>query len=182
MERDKNTSGGDGVRVPEDANQDGAQTEFGRILRKDLFLYFLDLEVKLARRYQNFLCLLLLNLKQLHKMDNERYFQTCQQTLGNLLGREMRETDMLGFLGKNKLAVLLPYADASAGDHAKSRVESTLKYYDFEGKGYEVTIDKICYPMHGTDTMELIKKALGTEPSQIKGLRGQGVKDSSDTI
>ena len=153
------------MRIPEGANQEVAQAEFGRVLKKDLFLYFFDLEVKRARRYQNFLCLLLLNLKQLPKTDNGRYFQTCQKTLGNLLSREVRETDMLGSFGKNKLAVLLPYADASAGDHAKSRLESTLKYYDFKSKGYEVTIDKICYPMNGTDTMELIKKALGTELS-----------------
>ena len=153
------------MRIQEGAKQEIAQIEFGRILKKDLFLYFFDLEVKRARRYQNFLCLLLLNLKPLPKTDNGRYFQACQQTLGNLLGQEMRETDMLGSFGKDKIAVLLPYADASAGDHAKLRFENTLKYYDFKSKGYEVTINKICYPMNGTDTMELIKKALGTEPS-----------------
>ena len=151
------------MRIPEGANQEVDQAEFGRVLKKDLFLYFFDLEVKRARRYQNFLCLLLLNLKQLPKTNNGRYFQTYQKTLGNLLSREVRETDMLGSFGKNKLAVLLPYADASAGDHAKSRLESTLKYYDFKSKGYEVTIDQISFPMNGTDTIDLIKKALGTD-------------------
>lgn len=46
------------MRIPEGANQEVAQAEFGRVLKKDLFLYFFDLEVKRARRYQNFLCLL----------------------------------------------------------------------------------------------------------------------------
>jgi GGDEF domain-containing protein len=149
----------------EDRNQEGAKAEFGRILNKDLFLYLLDLEVKRARRYQNFLCLLLLRLRQLPRNNNGRYFQTCQQTLGNLLSREMRETDILASMGKDKLVAFLPYADASAGGYAKSRFESTLEYFDFESKGYEVTIDQICFPVNGADTIEIIKKALGAEPS-----------------
>ena len=149
----------------EERNQEGAKAEFGRILNKDLFLYLLDLEVKRARRYQNFLCLLLLKLRQLPRNNNGRYFQSCQETLGNLLSSEMRETDIIGSLGKDKLVAFLPYADASAGGYAKSRFESTLKYYDFQSKGYEVTIDQICFPVNGADTIEIIKKALGAESS-----------------
>lgn len=150
------------MKNSEGGNQEEIKAQFGRILNKDLFLYLLDLEVKRARRYQNFLNLLLLNLRQLPRNDDGRYFQTCQQTLGNLLSREMRETDILGSLGKDKLVALLPYADASAGGHAKSRLEGTLKYYDFKDKGYEVTIDQISFPINGADTIDLIKKALGT--------------------
>jgi GGDEF domain-containing protein len=165
VERTKNNLGDEWMKNSEDGNQEETKAQFARILNKDLFLYLLDLEVKRARRYQNFLCLLLLNLRQLPKSNNGRYFQTCQQTLGNLLSREMRETDILGTLGKDKLVALLPYADASAGGYAKSRFEGTLKYFDFKGKGYEVTINQICFPMNGTDTIDLIKKALGAEPS-----------------
>jgi len=147
----------------ENGKQKTTKAEFGRILNKDIFLHFLDLEVKRARRYQNFLCLLLLNLRQHPKANNGKYFQTCQQRLGDLLSREMRETDILGSIGKDKLVVLLPYADALAGGYAKSRFEGTLKYYDFKNKGYEVTIDQISFPMNGTDTIDLIKKALGTD-------------------
>jgi hypothetical protein len=77
----------------------------------------------------------------------------------------MRETDILGSLEKDKLVALLPYADASAGGDAKSRFEGTLKYYDFKSKGYEVTIDQICFPMNGTDTIDIVRKALGAESS-----------------
>jgi GGDEF domain-containing protein len=151
------------MKNSEVGNPEEIKTQFGRILNKDLFLYLLDLEVKRARRYQNFLNLLLLNLRQLPRNDDGRYFQTCQQTLGNILSREMRETDILGSLGKDKLVALLPYADTSAGGHAKSRLEGTLMYYDFNDKGYEVTIDQISFPVNGADTIGLIKKALGTE-------------------
>jgi GGDEF domain-containing protein len=143
-------------------NPEEIKAQFGRILNKDLFLYLLDLEVKRARRYQNFLNLLLLNLRQLPRNDDGKYFQTCQQTLSDILSREMRETDILGSLGKDKLVALLPYADTSAGGHVKLRLEGTLMYYNFKEKGYEVIIDQISFPINGADTIELIKKALGT--------------------
>jgi GGDEF domain-containing protein len=156
------------MKSAEDGLQEAANVELGRILNKDLFLYILDLEVKRARRYQNFLCLLLLNLREFPKNDDRKYFQTCHQTLSNLLMEEMRETDILGSLDGHKLVVLLPYADKSAGNTAKARFEGTLKYYDFKGKGCEVNIDQVCFPINGTDTVDLIKKALGVEPQSIR--------------
>lgn len=149
------------MRDTKDGLRQGTKLEFGRILKKDLFLYLLDLEVKRARRYQNFLCLLLLKFQRCSD-HNGWDSQTCFKTLSDLLKVEMRESDILGSLGGNKLVVLLPYADRSAGSHAKSRFEGTLKYYDFKSKGYKVMINQICFPINGTDTMDLIKKAIGT--------------------
>ena len=48
-----------------------AEVKWGRILDKNLFLFLLDLEVKQARRYQNFLSILILKLNALSK-DDER--------------------------------------------------------------------------------------------------------------
>ena len=133
----------------------------GRILHKDLFFHLLDLEVKRARRYQNFLCLLLLKLRN-SREENDN-FQTCYQILADLLIVEMRESDILGSLGENRLVALLPYADGSAGGMTKSRFENILKYFDFGKKGYEVAIEQVCFPINGADTIDLIKRALGGE-------------------
>ena len=130
-----------------------------RILNRDLFLYFLEFEVKRARRYQNFICLLLVKLKK-HSNNNGWDFKTCYDTLSDLLMVEMRESDILGSLGEGQLVALLPYSDKSEGICAKSRFEGILKYFDFKNKGYEVEIDPICFPLHGTDTIELLKKSL----------------------
>jgi GGDEF domain-containing protein len=156
-------------RVEDQKNrlQEEGWVESSRILDKNMFFCFLDLEVKRARRYQNFLCLLHLKIKQFSESQNGWSFETCYQTLSDLLTVEMRESDIIGSIGVNQLVVLLPYADELAGYHAKSRFASTLKYFDFGGKGYEVTIDQISFPMNGTDAMDLImdliKKTLGTE-------------------
>jgi GGDEF domain-containing protein len=152
--------GNSGGEVP-----DGKKEVFGRVLNRDLFLFLLDLEVKRARRYQNFICLMLLKIKQFTKNDDGWDFPTCHEILSDLLSVEIRESDILGSLDGNKLIVLLPYADVKAGNHAKSRFEETLKYYNFKNKGFEVLIDQICFPVDGTNTMDLIRKSLGAETS-----------------
>ena len=141
----------------------GSGETFGRILNRDLFLFLLNLEVKRARRYQNFLCLMLLKIRQFSQEGDGGGLQACNRTLSDLLAEEIRESDIIGSFELNKLVVLLPYADEKAGACVKSRFEDTLKYYDFKSKGYEIMIDQVCFPVHGTDTMDLIRKALGTE-------------------
>jgi GGDEF domain-containing protein len=136
---------------------------FGRILNRDLFLFLLDLEVKRARRYQNFLCLMLLKIKQFSQEGDGGGLQACYRTLGNLLIEEVRESDIIGSLELDKLVVLLPYADVKIGTNVQSRFEDALKYFDFKSKGFEIMIDQVCFPIHGTGTMDLIRKAFGTE-------------------
>jgi hypothetical protein len=147
----------------EESQDKTAEPESGRILDRNLFFYLLDLEVKRARRYQNFLCVLLLKLTRLPAYEEGNGIQTCFRIMKNLLVEEMRESDIPGSLGENRLVVLLPYADVVAGGHAKSRLESTLQYMDFAGKGCEVVIDQICFPVNGTNPADMIKKALGAE-------------------
>ena len=143
--------------------------EYGRIMGKDLFFHFLDMEVKRARRYQNFLCLLLLNLRKCHGNGNGNSLMTCHQVLTDLLLVEFRESDVLGSLSEEKLVALLPYADKAAGGLAKSRFEGVLKYFDFKKNGYEVAVEQICFPVNGADTIDLIKRTLGGESGKAHG-------------
>jgi hypothetical protein len=126
-----------------------------------MFLFLLDLEVKRARRYQNFLCLMSLKIERCAKDGEEANFLSCHRTLINLLMEEIRESDVIGSLELNKLIVLLPYADAKAGAYVKSRFEDVLKYFDFKNNGFEIVVDQVCFPVHGTDTTDLLKKAAG---------------------
>lgn len=147
----------------EDQFREGMGLGYGRIMNRNLFLYMLDLEVKRARRYQNFLCLMFLKIRNFSKEDDGTGLQTCYQIVGQLLLEELRESDLIGSLELNQLVVLLPYADMKMGACVKSRFEDILKYYDFKKNGFEVLVDQICFPVHGTDTIDLIKKALSTE-------------------
>jgi len=155
--------GGSWMSYSADSSEKGARAELSRILNQQIFLHFLDLEVKRARRYQNFFCILILELVQHSNRDNSSGLHTCYQQLSHLLREELRESDILGSLGENKLAALLPYADASAGGQARFHFENSLKYYDFEQEGYKVRIEQICFPLDGTDTTDLIKRIIGPE-------------------
>jgi GGDEF domain-containing protein len=140
-----------------------ASGTYGRVLNRDLFLFLLDLEVKRALRYQNFLCLMLLKVNQFSKDNNGGGLETCHNTLTSLLAEEVRESDIIGSLGSNKIVILLPYADMRVGANVKSRFEDALRYYDFKEKGFEILVDQICFPIHGTDTMDLVREALGEQ-------------------
>ncbi len=143
----------------------GGGTEVGRLLDREIFLFFLDLEVKRSRRYQNFFCILVLKLKEISDQSNGKGLKACYQRLTHLLAEEMRDSDILGTLGEKSLAVLLPYADISAALYTRSRFENNLQYYDFTREGYQVMVEQICFPRDGTDTAELIRKVVGPEYS-----------------
>jgi len=141
----------------------GLEEPFGRILNRDLFHFVLDIEVKRSRRYQNFLCLMLFKIKQFPREGDRGGMQACYRKLGDLLMEETRESDIIGSLEADRLVVLLPYADMKTGAHVKSRFEDALKYYDFKSKGIDIKIDQVCFPANGSDTMDLIQRALRIE-------------------
>jgi len=138
----------------------GPEEPFGRILNRDLFQFVLDIEVKRSRRYQNFLCLMLFKIKSFSEEGRQEEMQACYRKLGDLLMEETRESDIIGSLELDKLVVLLPYADMKAGAHVKSRFEDALKYYDFRSKGIKIMVDQVCFPVNGSDTTDLIQRAL----------------------
>jgi GGDEF domain-containing protein len=141
----------------------GGEEESNRVLNREIFLYFLDLEVKRSRRYQNFFCIMILRLKEMAEGNGEKALQACYERLAHLLQEEVRDSDILGTLSGKRLAVILPYADMSAGGDTRSRFEDSLQYYDFNRDGYQVVVEQICFPSDGTETSDLVRKVIGTE-------------------
>jgi PleD family two-component response regulator len=128
------------------------------IVNRESFLNMLDLEVKRARRYQNFFSILKLKFSPRPNSENGNEFKACCKTLGDLLSKELRESDALGFLADDQWAILIPYADLSVIGLLRSRLMGSLEEYDFKRKGYEVMADLICFPIDGTNTADLIGK------------------------
>ncbi|MBI4496061.1 MAG: hypothetical protein HY697_03910 [Deltaproteobacteria bacterium] len=143
--------------------------ERGGPLERDLFLYLLDLEVKRARRYQNFFCMLVLKLAELPRSGDGRNPQGCLRTLARLLREELRETDLLGVFSDDVLVALLPYGDDASGEQARSRFEDNLRFIDFSGQGFEVRIERVCFPLDGTDTVDLIERVAAPDPFPLEG-------------
>ena len=127
-------------------------------MKRELFLNRLDLDVKRARRYQNFFSILRLKLVPLPGSENEEGLKICWKNMRDLLAEELRESDIFSFLGNDQWAVLIPYADWSAVGLLRSRLMGSLEYYDFKKKGYAVMADLICFPIDGTNMADLIGK------------------------
>jgi len=129
-----------------------------RIMNRELFLNMLDLEIKRARRYQNFFTILKLKLSPLPGFENQDELKVCCKTLRDMLAEELRESDILSFWGDDQWAVIIPYADLSVVGLLRSRLMASLEYCEFKKKGYEVIAQLICFPIDGTNTADLIGK------------------------
>jgi GGDEF domain-containing protein len=134
--------------------------ERGKILNRELFFNQLSYEVKRARRYQNFFSILRLKFTRIpgYENGNGAGLKNCYHTLRNLLMEELRESDILGCIEGDQMVILVPYADLSALGLFRSRLENSLKYYEFRNKGYEIQIDPLCFPLDGTDAADFVEK------------------------
>ena len=129
-----------------------------RIKNKELFLNMLDLEVKRAKRYQDFFSILKFKLWPLLGSKNEDGLKTCWKILRDCLAEEFRESDIVSFLGNDQWAVIIPMANLSTASLLRSRLTDCLEYHNFKKKGCAVRADLICFPTDGTSTADLIGK------------------------
>jgi len=129
-----------------------------RVLNRELFLNILDLEVKRAKRYQNFFSILTLKLSPLPGCVNGDGLKPCWKILRDLLTEELRESDIFSFLGSDQWAVIIPYADSPEVGLLRLRLMGSLQYCEFRKKGYEIMVDLICFPKDGTNTAALVGK------------------------
>jgi len=146
-----------------DLSEKRAEPGLGRILNEETFFYFLEMEIKRSRRYQNFFGVLVLRFYQFFGKDKSGGLLNCYNHLTQLMRGEFRESDILASVGENRLVALFPFADESDLSHVRSRLETTLEYCNFKKQGYEVRIDQLCFPMDETDSRILIRKITGID-------------------
>ena len=140
-----------------------ANTEIGRIHSPEWFLYLLDKEVKRARRYRYFFCILKLTLSQLPNKEDDKGLQTCFERMIHFIGEILRESDILGLLGDHQLAVILPHTDSNAASHVQSLFEHSLEFSDFKKEGCQAKIVRISFPTDASNTASLIENLLKKE-------------------
>ena len=131
---------------------------FGNVFNKQSFLFLLDLEIKRAQRYQNFLGLLSLTFGHLNPSVGEDA-SISLKTLANLVKGELRETDLVGQDSGNRLLVILHHADTVGAHTVRERLEKILYEYGFGRKGFTVEINEVCFPIHATSFDDLLLMA-----------------------
>jgi len=118
---------------------------FGNVFNTESFLFLLDLEIKRARRYRNYISLLFLTFGQRAPPPGENP-SVSFKTLVHLARDE-------------RLMVMLPYADMAVAHKVKERLKKFLQNHGFGRKGFKIDIEEVCFPTHATYTNDLLRMA-----------------------
>ena len=137
-----------------------------RVLRKQLFDFLFDLEVKKAIRYQYFITVLFL---QLDWGDDEGAVELPQpprdeplRVVAELLRDELRSTDVIGRQAEDRFSILLHHADDAntvrIGERLRRRVADYVFAQGLEGRR-TVSIGGACFPTNGNYADDLLSEA-----------------------
>ena len=152
--------------------------EGSRLLTPNAFEFVLDGELKRAVRSQNFLTLVVL--------ETTREWDGIQVTaddgtvdeVAQVVGREVRDTDLLGKTEKGSLALVLLDADYESSTRVIDRLVSRIDAYDFPTP-LRISVGAACYPTHAVDADTLKRQAVSRPVVSWRG--GPSMSRSSST-
>ncbi len=131
-----------------------------KVLERDVFQYFLDLEIKKAMRYQHFFSLLII---EPDLIDDNVIRAEILKTMANLIKEEVRTTDVIGRMGKNNFYVILFHAETSNTFSVAERIRSRIESYAFKknnGATKEtISVGGACFPTHANELVNLVRNA-----------------------
>ena len=133
--------------------------EGSRLLTPGAFEFVLDSELKRAVRSQNFLTLVVLETSRewagmMVTADDGTLLEVAQ-----VIGREVRDTDLLGHSDKGTLALVLLDADLEHSTRVIDRLVSRIDNYEFPTV-LRIAIGAACYPTHAVDADSLKRQAM----------------------
>ena len=156
-------------------NSSSFYEEGSKVLTPGAFEFVLDSELKRAVRSQNFLTLIVLEAsREWEGMQVSADDGTLQQ-VAQLIGREVRDTDLLGHTDRGMLALVLLDADFEHSTRVIERLVSRIENYEFPTP-LRIAVGAACYPTHAVDAESLKRQALSRP---IVNWRG-GLRSSAD--
>jgi hypothetical protein len=147
--------------------------EGGRLLTRGAFEFVLESELKRSVRSQNFLTLVTLETRREWEGMSVTADEGTLHEVAEIIGREVRDTDLIGHTGKGTLALVLLDADFESSGRVIERVVSRIENYEFPSP-LQIAVGAACYPTHAVDAESLKREAV-TRP--IVNWRG-GVRSS----
>ena len=133
--------------------------EGSKLLTPGAFEFVLDSELKRAVRSQNFLTLVVLEAARewdgvLVTADDGTVHEVAQ-----IIGKEVRDTDLLGHTEKGMLALVLLDADFEHSTRVIDRLVSRIENYEFP-TALRIAVGAACYPTHAVDADSLKREAM----------------------
>jgi hypothetical protein len=133
--------------------------EGSRVLTPGAFQFVLDSELKRAVRLQNFITLVVLEAKREWEGITVAADPGTVQEVAQIVGREVRDTDLLGNVEGGTLCLVLLDADFDHSTKVIERVMSRIDSYDFL-KPLRISVGAACYPTHAVDADTLRRQAM----------------------
>lgn len=131
-----------------------------KLLKRDVFEYLLDLEIKRAMRYQYFFSLLIIEPDLRGDIYNE---SDIIKAIADIISDEVRITDTIGRMGNDNFYVILPHAETSTTITVAERIRSRIESYTFSKNNSEIkntiSIGAACFPTHSNELRNLVSNA-----------------------
>jgi hypothetical protein len=146
-----------------------------RFLTPGAFEFVLESELKRAVRSQNFLTLVMVETSREWEGMMVTADDGTLREVAQVIGREVRGTDLLGHADKGTLALVLLDADLEHSTRVIDRLISRIESYEFS-TALRVAVGAACYPTHAVDADSLKKQAISRPIVNSRG----GVRSSAD--
>ncbi len=149
--------------------------EGSKILTPGAFEFVLNSELKRAVRSQNFLTLVVVETSREWEGIMVSADEGTVHEVAQIIGKEVRDTDLIGHTDKGLLAVVLLDSDFEHAARVIDRIVSRIENYEFPSP-LRIAVGAACYPTHAVDADSLKRQAMSRP---IVNWRG-GLKPSAN--
>ena len=133
--------------------------EGSKLLTPGAFEFVLDSELKRAVRSQNYLTLVVVEARREWEGMMVTADDGTVQEVASLIGREVRDTDLIGKTEKGTLSLVLLDADFDSSTRVIDRLVSRIDSYEFPTP-LRISMGAACYPTHAVDIESLRQQAV----------------------
>ena len=144
------------------------EEEGSRLLTSSAFQFVLDGEMKRAVRSQNYLTLVTVEASRDSDGDAVPADDGTLLEVAQLIGRELRDSDLIGHTARGTLALVLLDADLEHGDRVINRLVSRLDRHEFSVP-LRIAVGAASYPTHAVDAGSLKREALSRQVVTWRG-------------
>jgi GGDEF domain-containing protein len=128
-------------------------------LVSDAFEFIFGRELTRASRSQNFLTLVMMAAGHEWEGITRTADESTIREVAQVVGREVREVDLLGRMDAGTLAMVLIDSDYELATRVVNRVLSRIENYEFPS-ALRMAIFAACYPTHAADLDSLKRQAV----------------------
>jgi hypothetical protein len=130
-----------------------------KVLTSAAFEFVLESELKRADRYQNYLTLVTVETSREWEGMTMVADDGTLEEVAQVISREIRDTDMLGYSDKGTLGLVLLDADFDQSARVIERLVARIQNYKFP-TALRIAIGAACYPTHAIVADSLKRQAL----------------------